>query len=75
MESNRNLSVLFLVLIVFGQCDFRSWQVVYLTLRAVRAQTVGCRVTAGRLLLSLIAVDEVLDVLVLGQVRHFLIVD
>ena len=65
VKPDRHLRVLLLVLVVVRQRDLASWQVVNLALRAVRAEAVCSRRRPGRLLLTLVPEDEVLNAIVL----------
>ena len=76
MQSNGNLRILLHVLVVFRECDLAAWKVLNLTLRTV--SSCSSEITSlSRCTLSnsLILEDEVSDVIELGKVWSFLIVD
>lgn len=64
VKPNRYLGVFLFVLVVLGQGDFATWQVIDLTLGTVGSQTVSSGPVAS--LLADVPQNVVLDVLILG---------
>ena len=74
MQANGNLCVLLFVLIIFRQCDLAAWQIIDFWLWTVGTQWICSRVTS-RWLPFLVSHDKVLDVFVLSEIWHFLVID
>ena len=74
MESNRNLGVFLLILIVLRQCNFGPWQIVNFAFRTVCTQTISRSCRRISFFLLLVSQYEVLDALIFRQIWHFLVI-